>query len=100
VGNEKLGSDLVSDYALEYLGSMFPDKHACLNRPPIERYSVGATQLRSLSITLNNDITKRLPSSLEETDESYSISILEDGEEISLKANQYSGVVRGLSTIH
>jgi hypothetical protein len=90
----------VSDYALEYIGSMFPDKHACLNRPPIEMYSVGATQLTGLSITLNNDILKRLPSSLEETDESYSISILEDGEEISLIANQYSGVVRGLSTIH
>jgi hexosaminidase len=37
--------------------------------------------------------------SLKDTDESYTISILEDSTEISLSANQYSGVVRGLSTL-
>jgi len=36
---------------------------------------------------------------MNETDESYTLQILADSDEIVLQANQYVGLVRGLSTV-
>ena len=48
---------------------------------------------------MNKDLNERIPKDLTDTDESYSIKILGESGEIYLEANQYSGIVRGLSTL-
>ena len=40
-----------------------------------------------------------MPNTIEETDESYEIVIDSKSQSISLNANEYSGLVRGMATI-
>lgn len=57
-------------------------------------------QLSIVNFKLNSDIDERLPSELLNTDESYTLTISEDADEgLVIEANQYSGIVRAISTL-
>lgn len=55
--------------------------------------------IKSLKVQIKNDINELLPT-LEKTDESYELKILNDSGEILVTANLYVGLVRGLATVN
>ena len=72
---------------------MFPKKRDCL--------SIGSLDVQQVTIKLDwtNEFEKPMPHNLEETDESYILSIDHTSNLISLSASEYSGLIRGLSTL-
>ena len=72
---------------------MFPKKRDCL--------SIGSLDVQQVTIKLDwtNEFEKPMPHNLEETDESYILYIDHTSNLISLSASEYSGLIRGLSTL-
>lgn len=54
--------------------------------------------LKGIKVQLKSNVKELLSSNIADADESYEIEILEDSDEILVSANQYVGLVRGMST--
>lgn len=78
------------------MSKLFPKQFDCTQARVT---SNNVSLLKTLNIQINNDVHDLLLHPLEEEDESYTINILDNAEEIQLEANHYSGVVRGLDTL-
>jgi hypothetical protein len=94
--NDVEGSHHVKDISQSYIKRIFKSQYQCSETKTVPN---GVGQLLNLKITINSNVNELLSSSIHKTDESYSISINEDSSDIELSANEYVGVVRGLSTL-
>lgn len=90
LGSQHVGSIL--DY---YQQRIFPVKYSC-DKP---KTTNDKQMIKGLRVHLKSNVKELLSANIEEADESYEIQILEDSEEILVSANQYVGLVRGLSTV-
>ena len=88
----KLGFELISKVASEFKSQFFPWTRNCLG-------TEDESTLVQLEMDWTSNIAEIFPNSIEDTDESYSLTIEPDSKSIKVSANEYSGIVRALTTL-
>ncbi len=92
---ERNGASHIQEVMEHFKPKIFRSQKGC----PTQAVKEDKKMIKSLKAKVKSEITELLSSGLTDADESYTLNISSDSEEIVIEANQYVGLVRGLSTV-